>query len=196
MKENKGKEVADEVVKQGVQSQPRPPASEKQKNISSRVGLGDLPSRHGREKKHKSAKPQDVKSTPPVSNQGSPIQILNLDSEPKDPLSKKVSSIVHAPTSSLHSKEVPQHLFGNEDLGWERFTMAVTNGCVCLLQYVFRDFEHSGVHDLFKVSLIFFLIYIYIYIHLVFSQQCRHIFNKILISVGNVQVHCCAQASN
>ena len=69
MKENKGKEVADEVVKQGVQSQPRPPASEKQKNISSRVGLGDLPSRHGREKKHKSSKPQDIKSTPLVSNQ-------------------------------------------------------------------------------------------------------------------------------
>ena len=73
MKENKGKEVMDEVVKQGVQSQPRPPASEKQKNISSRVGLGDLPSRHGREKKHKSSKPQDIKSTPLVSNQEPPM---------------------------------------------------------------------------------------------------------------------------
>ena len=68
MKENKGKEVMDEVVKQGVQSQPRPPTGEKRKNISLRVDLGDLPSRRGREKKHKSTKPQDVKSTPPVSN--------------------------------------------------------------------------------------------------------------------------------
>ena len=57
MKENKGKEVVDEAVKQGVQSQPRPPTSEKRKNISSRVDLGDLPSRRGREKKHKSTKP-------------------------------------------------------------------------------------------------------------------------------------------
>ena len=50
MKENKDKEVMDEVVKQGVQSQPRPPVGEKRKNISSRVDLGDLPSRCGMEK--------------------------------------------------------------------------------------------------------------------------------------------------
>ena len=54
------------------------------------------------------------------------MQILNLDSEPKDPSSKKIPSIVHAPTLSQPSKEVPQHLFGNEDLAWERFMMAVT----------------------------------------------------------------------
>ena len=57
MKENKSKEVTDEIVKQGVQSQPRPPIGEKRKNISLRVDLGDLPSRRGREKKHKSIKP-------------------------------------------------------------------------------------------------------------------------------------------
>ena len=74
MKENKGKEVVDEVDRQ--QSQSRPPTSEKRKNISSRVDLGDLPSRRGREKKHKSTKPQDIKSPPPVSNLGSPVQIL------------------------------------------------------------------------------------------------------------------------
>ena len=74
MKENKGKEVVDEVVRQ--QSQSCPPTSEKRKNISSRVDLGDLPSRRGREKKHKSTKPQDIKSPPPISNLGSPVQIL------------------------------------------------------------------------------------------------------------------------
>ena len=100
---------------EGVKSQPRPPTGEKRKNISSRVDLGDLPSRRGREKKHKSSKPQDVRS-PPASNQESPIQILILDSEPKDPTSKKISSIVHASTPSTPSKEVPQDLLGNEDL--------------------------------------------------------------------------------
>ena len=84
MKENKGNEVMDE----GVKSQPRLPTGEKRKNILSRVDLGDLPSRRGKEKKHKS-KPQDVKSHPPVSNQESPVQILTLDSEPKDPQSRR-----------------------------------------------------------------------------------------------------------
>ena len=111
MKENKGKEVVDE----GVKSQPRPPKGEIRKNISSRVDLGDLPSRRGKEKKHMSSKPQEVKS-PPASNQEFPVQILALDPEPKDPLSKKISSIVHAPTPSTSSKEVLQHLLGNKDL--------------------------------------------------------------------------------
>ena len=74
MKENKGKEVMDEAVK----SQSRPPTGEKRKNILLRVDLGDLPSRRGREKEHKSTKPQDVKSPPPVSNQESPMQIKIL----------------------------------------------------------------------------------------------------------------------
>ena len=162
MKEKKGKEVVDEAVKQRVQSQPRPPTGEKRKNISSRVDLGDLPSRRGREKKHKSTKPQDVKSPPPISNQGSPVQILNLDSEPKDPSSKKVSSTVHAPTSSLPFKEVPQHLLGNKDLAWERFTTTVTNVDVSACYNMsLKDFEHSGVHDLFKVSFIYIYRYIY-----------------------------------
>ena len=87
------------------------------------------------------------------------MQILNLDSKPKDPPSKKVSSTVHAPTSSLLSKEVPQHFLGNEDLAWERFTMAVTDADVSACYNMsLKDFEHSGVHDLLKVS-----IYIYMY---------------------------------
>ena len=130
---------------EGVKSQSRPPTGEKRKNISSRVDLGDLPSRCGREKKHKSTKPQDVKSPPPVSNQESPVQILTLDPEPKDPPSKKISSIVHAPTSSVLSKEVPQYLLGNEDLAWERFTTAVTDvDMATCYNMSLKDFEHSG----------------------------------------------------
>ena len=76
--------------------------------------MGDLPSRRGREKKHKSSKPQDAQSTPLASKKEPSVQILDL--EPKDPSSKKIPSTVHAPTSSQPSKEVPQHLLGNEDL--------------------------------------------------------------------------------
>ena len=110
MKENKGKEVMDE----GAKSQPRPPIGEKRKNISSRVDLGDLPSRRGKDKKHKSSRLQGAKS-PHASSLKSPVQILTIDPEPKDPPSRKVSSMVHAPTSSTAPKEVPQHLLGNED---------------------------------------------------------------------------------
>ena len=85
------------------------------------------------------------------------MQILTLDLEPKDPPSKKVSSIVHAPTSSIPSKEVPQHLLGNKDLAWERFTTAVTDVDVAgYYNMSLKDFEHSGVHDLFKVIFFFF----------------------------------------
>ena len=129
------------------------------------MDLGDLPSRRGREKKHKSSKPQDVKS-PPAFNQESPVQILTLDSEPKDPPSKKILSIVHAPTPSTPSKEVPQHLLGNEDLVWERFSTAVTDVDVgACYNMSLKDFEHMGLHELFKVSF-----YIYIYIYLVLNQ--------------------------
>ena len=84
------------------------------------------------------------------------MQILTLDSEPKDPPSKKISSIVHAPTSSTPSKEVPQHLLGNEDLAWERFTTVVTDVDVAACYNMsLKYFEHSGVHDLFKVSFFF-----------------------------------------
>ena len=148
MKENKGKEVVDE----GTKSQPRPPTGEKRKNVSSRVDLGDLPSRRGKDKKHKSSKLQGAKS-PPASSLESPVQILTLDPEPKDPPSRKVSSMVHAPTSSTTPKEVPQHLLGNEDLAWERFSTAVTDVDVgACYNMSLKDFEHSGVHDLFKVS--------------------------------------------
>ena len=102
MKENKGKEVVDE----GVKSHPCPPTVQKRKNISSRVDLGDLPSRRGWDKKHKSSKSQDVKS-PLASNLESPVQVLAFDPKPKDPPFKKISSTIHAPTSSTPSKEVP-----------------------------------------------------------------------------------------
>ena len=56
MKENKGKDVMDEVVRQGVQSQPRPSVGEKRKSLSKGIDLGNFPSKR-REKlaKHRSS---------------------------------------------------------------------------------------------------------------------------------------------
>ena len=61
--------------------------------------------------------------------------------------------MVHAPISSTPPKEVPQHLLGNEDLAWERFSMAMTDVDMgACYNMSLKDFEHFGVHDLFKVS--------------------------------------------
>ena len=45
MKENKGKEVMDEVSKLEAQSQPRPFVGDKRKSLSKTLDLGNLPSR-------------------------------------------------------------------------------------------------------------------------------------------------------
>ena len=52
MKENKGKDVMDKVVRQGVQSQPRPSVGEKRKSLSKGIDLGNFSNRR-REKKAK-----------------------------------------------------------------------------------------------------------------------------------------------
>ena len=67
MKENKGKEVMDKVVRQGVQSQPRPSVGEKRKSLSKGIDLGNLLSRRREKKaKHRSSQPRVVKPSPPI----------------------------------------------------------------------------------------------------------------------------------
>ena len=45
------------------------------------------------------------------------------------------------------------NLIENEDLAWERFEKAMSNeDIVVCYDMSLKDFEHSGVHDLFKVS--------------------------------------------
>ena len=165
MKENKGKEVADEAAGQEA-FQPRLVAGDKRKNLSLGVDLGNLPSRRREKKpKHKSSKPKDVQSTPLVSvTEPVDVQILD-DPEPKDsPV--HIPSVTKARSSSLPSQQVPQNLIGSEDLAWERFGTAVTDTDVAACYNMsLKDFEHSGVHDLFKVCklfLFFFFLGMYI----------------------------------
>ena len=115
MKENKGKEVADEAVGQEV-SQPHPVVGDKRKNLSLGVDLGNLPSRRREKKpKHRSSKPKDVQSTPLVSIfEPVDVQILD-DPKLKDP-PVHVPSVTKTPSSSQPSQQVPQNLIGNEDL--------------------------------------------------------------------------------
>ena len=58
MKENRGKEVVDEVTRPEAKSQPRPAIRDKRKNLSKAIDLENLPSRHKEKRaKHRSSKP-------------------------------------------------------------------------------------------------------------------------------------------
>ena len=125
--------------------------------------MGNLPSRRREKKaKHRSSKPKNIQSTPSISiHEPGDVQILD-DSELKDP-PMQVPSTTKAPSSSQPSKQVPQNLIRNEDLAWERFRMAVTDADVMACYNMsLKDFEHSGVHDLFKVCKFFLFLFFFI----------------------------------
>ena len=75
------------------------------------------------------------------------------------------------PATSQPSQQVPSNIIENEDLAWEHFQKAISNEDInTCYDMSLKDFEHSGVHDLFKVrNHIFSLsllkdIYLYIFI--------------------------------
>ena len=55
-------------------------------------------------------------------------------------------------TSSQPSQKVSSNIIENESLAWERFKNAVTDEDInTCYDMSLKDFEHSSVHDLFKV---------------------------------------------
>ena len=152
MKGNKGKDVAVEGERPEVELQTRPVVGEKRKTLPKNLDLANLPSR--RSKKAKGTSSQVIKPTLPSSQQ--PVQIVDVDSSiptestpSKSPPSKTVST-------PQPSRAIPSNIIENEDLAWERFKTAITdediNACYDMS---LKDFEHSGVHDLFKVKIHF-----------------------------------------
>ena len=157
MKENKGKEVASEGKRPEAQTQDRlevqahPMAGDKRKFLPKNIYLEGLPSH--RDKRVKLGSSKVVKSKPPQSQPS--IQVVDVDSStpvkstlsktppPRTPLSKST-----APGSSQPSTNIIE----NENLAWERFQMAVQDEDVNMCYNMgLKEFEHSGVHDLFKV---------------------------------------------
>ena len=89
----------DEVVGQG-ESNPCRSVGEKRKSISKGVDLGNLPSRRKEKKaKHKLSKLGGAKPTLLLL----PIQILDIDLEPKDPPSVQIPTMAKMPTLSQPS---------------------------------------------------------------------------------------------
>ena len=96
-------------------------------------------------------------SPPPQSS----IRIYDVDSSTptettpsKTPPSKTHPSKTTAPGTSQPSALVPTNIIENENLAWECFQKAVTNEDINVCYNMsLKDFEHSGVHDLFKVRI-------------------------------------------
>ena len=145
MKENKGNGLIDEeTMQEGTYSQPRPVVRDKRKTLSKMIDIGSLPSRQGHKKaKYKSSKFGVVKLglvVPPAPAKLPSVQIL--DEELSNP----------EVTPSKTSKSAPMNLLENEDLAWERYQQAMTKEDVAVCYDMFvKEFEHSTVHDLFKV---------------------------------------------
>ena len=114
--------------------------------------MGNLPSHRGNKKaKHGLSKLGVVKSglVIPLTSQQPSIQIHDLDSFVLVGVtsSKPVVTISFQP-----SRRLPINLLENEDLAWERFQKAVTDeDVVVCYDMSLREYEHSAVHDLFKV---------------------------------------------
>ena len=130
--------------------------------------MGSLPSRLGHKKaKHglsKFVKPSSV--VPPASSKQPSIQILDLDSSilAETTPSKLVETILSKPPRSI-----PMNLLENEGLAWERFQQAVTDEDINVCYDMsLKDFEHSVVHDLFKVYFYVFIVIIVMIIITIF----------------------------
>ena len=165
-----------------IQTQGRPTARDKRKSLPKNLDLEGLPSRRDKRAKHSSSKVVKFK----LAQFQPPIQVVDVDlSTPiefslfKTPSSKIPSSKSTASGSSQPSEKTSKNIVENEDLAWEHFQKVVLdediNACY---EMGLKEFEHSGVHDLFKVRpyFIFVLDYLTIFLRLTilfFYRPCQ-----------------------
>ena len=85
----------------------------------------------------------------------------------KTPSSKVPSSKSTASGSSQPSERTSKNIIENEDLARERFQMAVLDEDISACYDIgLKEFEHSSVHDLFKVRPYSILVLVYLTIFL------------------------------
>ena len=160
MKGNKGKEVVGDGDHLEAQTQIRPSAGDKRKSLPKNLDLGSLPSRRDKRAKHGSSK-----VTKPILPQSHPsVQTIDVDvSTLMETIPSKTPPRTTASVSSQPHLKVPLNIIENEDLAWERFGEAVKDEDINVCYDMsLKDFEHSGVHDLFKVSLLSSRLYYFV----------------------------------
>ena len=126
------------------------------KSISSAVDLDDLPSRRGpkKQKPSKTSLPKVPKFAPPIVN----LNDLLVDVEPVQTI-HPVQTDRHPPPKASHKpsssepSDRPSNLVLDEGYAWRTFKGIViereVNECYNMSM---KEFERSGIHDLFKVS--------------------------------------------
>ena len=150
MKENKRKGVVGDKIKEEVsQSCPSvsstmkvvPHASSKRKKmVSKRMDTGNLPSPRGNKKQKVDLPTKSIAVV--VLNYPAPVTKSRADT----------SSTRPSVNASKPSRIAPMTLLESEDLGWEKFNQAVTDKDIAICYDMsMKEFEHSTVHDLFKV---------------------------------------------
>ena len=90
---------------------------------------------------------------PPQSS----IKIYDVDSStPTETMpSKTPPSKTTVLATSQPSAHIPTNIIENENLAWEHFQKVVTDDDINVCYDMsLKDFEHSGVHDLFKVRIL------------------------------------------
>ena len=81
------------------------------------------------------------------------------------------------PATSQPSPQVLTNIIENENLAWERFQKAVTDEDINVCYDMsLKDFEHSGIHDLFKVIVFASSLKIHIYYFYLFYYYYLFIF--------------------
>ena len=91
--------------------------------------------------------------------------------------SKTPSSKTTVPATSQPSPQVLTNIIENENLAWERFQKAVTDEDINVCYDMsLKDFEHSGIHDLFKVIVFASSLKIHIYYFYLFYYYYYYFF--------------------
>ena len=132
----------------------------KAKPISTTVDLDDLPSRRGPKKQKskvdKAPLPKVPKFVPPMVNLNEspvdvePIQTIHPGQSEPTPQTKTPCK-----PPSLEPSDRSSNLVLDESYAWRTFKGIVTDNEVNeSYNMSVKEFEHSGIHDLFKVSLI------------------------------------------
>ena len=112
--------------------------------------------KHGSSKVVKSKLPQSQPS----------IQIVDVDlctSIESTPSKTPPSKIPLSKSTVPGSSQPSTNIIKNEDLAWEHFQIVVLNEDINMCYNMgLKEFEHSGVHDLFKVCSYSFLVLVHL----------------------------------
>ena len=98
-------------------------------------------------------------------------------------MSRTPPSKTTMPASSQPCEKTPTTIIENEDLAWECFQLAVLDKDInTCYDMSLKEFEHSGIHDLFKVCLYLYFVFVQtifprltIFCFLLFYRPCQNL---------------------